>query len=35
MDDQTAIAVVDGDVDFVSEGRWERLQTLTSGHEQA
>jgi dipeptidase E len=30
MDDQTAITVVDGNVDFVSEGRWEQLQTLTS-----
>jgi dipeptidase E len=35
MDDQTAISVVDGDVDFVSEGRWERLRTLTSSHDQA
>lgn len=25
MDDETAISVVDGDVDVVSEGRWERL----------
>jgi hypothetical protein len=24
MDDQTAITVVDGDVDFVSEGHWEQ-----------
>jgi dipeptidase E len=30
MDDQTAIAVVDGDVEFVSEGRWEQLRSLTS-----
>jgi dipeptidase E len=30
MDDQTAITVVDGQVDFVSEGRWEQLRTLTS-----
>jgi dipeptidase E len=30
MDDQTAITVVDGDVDVVSEGHWERLRTLTS-----
>jgi dipeptidase E len=35
MDDQTAIAVVDGDVDFVSEGHWERLRTLSSSHDQA
>jgi dipeptidase E len=35
MDDQTAIAVVDGDVDFVSEGHWEGLRTLTSSHDQA
>ncbi|MDX6365014.1 MAG: dipeptidase [Nocardioidaceae bacterium] len=35
MDDQTAIRVVDGGVDFVSEGHWERLRTLTSGHDQA
>ncbi|MGC4110142.1 MAG: Type 1 glutamine amidotransferase-like domain-containing protein [Nocardioides sp.] len=25
MDDQTAIVVVDGEVEFVSEGRWEQL----------
>jgi dipeptidase E len=30
MDDETAITVVDGDVDFVSEGHWEQLRTLTS-----
>jgi dipeptidase E len=35
MDDQTAITVVDGDVDFVSEGHWEQLGTLTSGPDQA
>jgi dipeptidase E len=31
IDDQTAITVVDGRVDFVSEGRWERLRNLSSG----
>jgi dipeptidase E len=31
MDDRTAIVVVDGNVEFVSEGRWEPLVTLTSG----
>ena len=30
MDDQTAIRVVDGEVAFVSEGRWEQLRTRTS-----
>jgi dipeptidase E len=30
MDDQTAITVVDGAVDFVSEGHWEQLRTLSS-----
>jgi dipeptidase E len=35
MDDQTAITVVDGYVDFVSEGHWEQLRTLTSGPDQA
>ncbi len=30
MDDQTAITVVDGNVEFVSEGHWEQLRTLTS-----
>jgi dipeptidase E len=34
VDDQTAIAVVDGDVDFVSEGRWAQLRTLTSGPDE-
>jgi dipeptidase E len=34
MDDQTAITVVDGDVDFVSEGRWKQLRTLTSEPDQ-
>ncbi len=35
MDDQTAITVVDGDVEFVSEGHWEQLRTLTSASELA
>ena len=26
IDDQTAIRVVDGNVDFVSEGRWQQLR---------
>lgn len=30
MDDQTAITVVDGKVDFVTEGLWTPLRTLTS-----
>jgi dipeptidase E len=30
MDDQTAIRAVDGDVDFVSEGQWKQLRTLSS-----
>ena len=30
MDDQTAITVVDGDVNVVSEGHWEQLRTLSS-----
>jgi len=30
MDDQTAVTVVDGDVEFVSEGHWEQLRTLSS-----
>ncbi|MDX6357445.1 MAG: dipeptidase [Nocardioidaceae bacterium] len=30
MDDQTAITVVDGEVQFVSEGHWEQLRTLSS-----
>jgi len=30
MDDQTAIRVVDGAVDFVSEGHWQPLRTLSS-----
>ena len=34
MDDQTAITVVDGAVEFVSEGQWLQLPTLGSapGH---
>ena len=35
MDDQTAITVVDGDVDFVSEGHWEQLRTLPPGPDRA
>jgi dipeptidase E len=35
MDDQTAITVVDGEVDFVSEGHWEQLRTLSSEPDQA
>jgi dipeptidase E len=35
MDDQTAIKVVDGGVDFVSEGHWEQLRTLSSEPDQA
>jgi dipeptidase E len=35
MDDQTAITVVDGEVDFVSEGHWEQLRTLSSDPDQA
>jgi dipeptidase E len=35
IDDQTAITVVDGDVDVVSEGHWEPLRTLTSGPDKA
>jgi len=30
IDDQTAITVVAGHVDFVSEGHWEQLQTMSS-----
>jgi dipeptidase E len=30
LDDQTAIKVVDGRVDFVSEGQWTELRTLSS-----
>ncbi len=30
IDDQTAITVVAGDVDFVSEGHWKQLQTMSS-----
>lgn len=30
MDDQTAITVVDGEVAFVSEGRWVELETQTA-----
>lgn len=30
MDDQTAISVVDGQVDFVSEGHWTQLRTQSS-----
>ena len=33
IDDQTGITVVDGDVDFVSEGHWEKLETLSSNAE--
>ena len=35
LDDQTAIAVVGGEVTFVSEGHWTRLRTLTSDPDQA
>jgi dipeptidase E len=35
MDDQTAVTVVDGDVEFVSEGHWEKLRTLSSDPDQA
>ena len=35
MDDQTAIAVVDGEVRFVSEGHWTPLRTLSSEPNQA
>jgi dipeptidase E len=35
MDDQTAVTVVDGDVEFVSEGHWEQLRTLSSDPDQA
>jgi dipeptidase E len=31
MDDQTAIAVVDGDVRVVSEGSWQRLAAPVKG----
>jgi dipeptidase E len=34
IDDQTAIMVVAGVVDFVSEGHWEKLQTLSAGPDQ-
>jgi dipeptidase E len=34
IDDQTAIVVVDGDVDFVSEGHWQQLRTLSSDPDQ-
>ncbi len=30
IDDQTAITVVAGDVDFISEGHWKQLQTMSS-----
>jgi dipeptidase E len=30
LDDQTAITVVDDEVAFVSEGRWEQLRTLST-----
>lgn len=26
IDDQTAITVVDGNIDFVSEGHWQQIQ---------
>jgi dipeptidase E len=35
MDDQTALRVVDGEIDVVSEGRWERLRTLSSEPDRA
>lgn len=35
LDDQTAITVVDGEVEFVSEGHWTPLRTLSSEPEQA
>jgi dipeptidase E len=35
MDDQTAVAVVDGDVTFVSEGLWTPLRTLSSAPDPA
>jgi dipeptidase E len=35
MDDQTAVTVVDGDVEFVSEGHWEQLRTPSSDPDQA
>ena len=35
MDDRTAIRVVDGDVEFVSEGQWTELRTLSSDARQA
>jgi dipeptidase E len=34
IDDQTAIVVVDGHVDVVSEGHWKQLRTLSSGPDQ-
>jgi dipeptidase E len=34
IDDQTAISVVAGVVDFVSEGHWEKLQTLSAEPDQ-
>ena len=35
MDDQTAITVIDGTVEFVSEGHWKQLRTLSSEPDQA
>jgi dipeptidase E len=35
MDDQTAITVVDGDVDVVSEGHWQQLPTPGARPDQA
>ena len=35
MDDQTAITVVDGELQFVSEGHWKQLRTLSSEPDQA
>jgi dipeptidase E len=35
MDDQTAITVVDGGIDFVSEGHWTQLRTLSPEPDQA
>jgi dipeptidase E len=34
IDDQTAIVVVDGHVDVVSEGHWKQLRTLSSDPDQ-
>jgi dipeptidase E len=35
MDDQTAITVVGGVVDFVSEGHWQKLRTMSSDPDRA